>query len=124
MNPMMELVDSILLELYNKCAQYFCKVHFSELMSRFKEKIEKKKSQPIRTKNTALDISESEGKISKLKYPCTICQKESKLYFSTFEKSSIQCSMCSMWYHFPCAGIKGSEKEIEEENDDAWYCKQ
>ena len=119
----MDLVDSILLELYNKCICYFCKVHFSELMSRFKEKIGKKKSQPIRTKVTALDIAELEGNGKKTKYPCVVCGKECKSYFTTYDESSVQCSMCSMWFHFPCAGIKGTEKEVQAGNDDDWYCR-
>ena len=119
----MDLLDSIVLHLYNKVVSYFCKVHFSELLKTLKEKSGKKKSQPIRTQLSAMEISGQQVVEKKLKYPCAVCNQECKSYFTTYEDSSIQCSMCNILFHFPCAEIKGNEHFVKKGSSDDWYCK-
>ena len=118
-----DLMDSILLHLYNKVVSYFCKVHFSELVKTFKECSGKKKSQPIRTHLTAMENVDEHSKDKKVKYPCSVCNKECKSYFTTYEESSVQCSMCNIWFHFPCARIKGTEECVQKGSTLEWYCK-
>ena len=120
----LELQHSIVMDLYCNVLRYFCKVQFADIRAQYVDKNRRKKQAHRAGLQSASGTAFApEDKVDKVPYPCAVCGQECKSFFDTFEEQSVQCSICKIWLHFPCAGIKGDEPEIQEGNEDEeWLC--
>ena len=117
-----ELQYSIILDLYKKISVFMCRVVFADIRGQYVDTKRKKKlalRMKLRAENNCDEV-----KKSKVPYPCAVCEKECKSFFTTFAEQSVQCSNCKIWLHFPCAALSGKEVELQEgHEDDEWLCR-
>ena len=86
-----ELQHSIILDLYRKISVFMCRVMFADIRGQYVN-TKRKKKLPLRMKLRAENNIE-EVKKSKVPYPCAVCEKECKSFFTTFAE---QCSMLKL----------------------------
>ena len=111
-----ELVQCMLVDMYDQLVTYFCRVHFSDILGQFRDE-HRVKSLPLR-----MELHAGGKKGQKETYPCAICSMECKSFFKNAGENSVECSSCLHWVHYKCASLTGKEPELQEGNDDPWYC--
>lgn len=79
-----------------------------------KTKISKKKPKKLTNKKKRKIVN-----LINDSYKCGKCQKVLIDNPKYFEDESIGCELCSLWFHFTCAGIKNGKQPKQE---DSWKC--
>ena len=53
---------------------------------------------------------------------CKVCKKECVDDPVSRKDQSIECDKCSLWFHYPCVGIKGNERFLKSVYA-KWFCR-
>ena len=117
----LELKQATFVDLYMQLVRYFCKVHYSDLLSVWRDNV-RSKGQALRAGLLAKELAGIPKK-TKCKFPCVKCQKECKSFFKSAGDNSVQCSHCRNWGHYKCFNLTGEEVELQPGNDEMpWHC--
>lgn len=83
--------------------------------------VTKQQSAPIESSSVPVKQSATiESKVNSTW--CKVCRKECVDDPVSIKDQSIECDKCSLWFHYPCVGIKGNERFLKSVYA-KWFCR-
>ena len=79
--------------------------------------------QSASTEDPSVPVQQSasiESKVNSTR--CKLCKKECVDDPVSTKDQSIECDKCSLWFHYPCVGIKGNERFLKSVYA-RWFCR-
>ena len=121
-----KLEQSMVLEMFDKVLHYFCTVHLSDIVAKYKDIVLCKTPQVSIHHQIISGMKLKVQRDSAPKYLCGNCLKEcidvESVKDPQFEDFSVCCDKCDKLFHYICLNLTGNEPELQEGSTVPFFC--